>query len=121
LKVAVGELLRLKRVSNKNTLSDIAGKVGVSPNYISEIEKGIKSNPSDEIVVKLAKVFELNEDDLFTAFKKVPLSVKNEVTAHPNLVKAISQLNSDPNLSHEQKEQFYEKLVYWYDKLADEF
>lgn len=119
MRVDVGELLRLKRVEKRNTLGDIASLVGVSSNYISEIEKGIKKNPSDEIIVKLAEVFNLEEDDLFTAFNKIPLSARNEVREHPSLAKALSQLNNDDTIDREKKEQFYNKLVYWYEKLAE--
>ncbi|MFS0905702.1 helix-turn-helix domain-containing protein [Priestia aryabhattai] len=119
MRVQVGELLRLKRLEKRQTLGDIADLVGVSPNYISEIEKGTKSNPSDEIIVRIAEVFNLNEDDLFTAFNKVPLSARNEINAHPSLVKALSQLNNDDTIDKEKKEQFYKKLVYWYKELAE--
>lgn len=119
MRVEVGELLRLKRVEKRQTLGDIASLVGVSSNYISEIEKGIKNNPSDEIIVKLAEIFSIDEDELFTGFNKVPLSARNEIESHPSLIKALSQLNSDETIDREKKEQFYNKLVYWYKKLAE--
>jgi transcriptional regulator with XRE-family HTH domain len=120
MKVKIGELLRLKRLEKRQSLSDIADKVGVSINYISEIEKGNKTNPSDDIIVRLAEIFNLNEDDLFSAFNKLPLSARNEMHAYPSLAKAISELNSDETMSPEKKKQFYNKLVYWYKKIAEE-
>jgi transcriptional regulator with XRE-family HTH domain len=120
MKVKIGELLRLKRVEKRQSLSEIAEKVGVSINYISEIEKGNKTNPSDDIIVRLAEIFSLNEDDLFAAFNKLPLAARNEIHAYPNLAKALSQLNNDDSMSHEKKKQFYDKLVYWYKKISEE-
>lgn len=120
MRIDVGELLRLKRLEKSQTLEDIAKLVGVSTNYISELEKGKKANPSDEIIVKLAQIFSLDEDDLFSAFNKIPLSTRNEIEQHPSLVKALSELNNDTSLSYEKKEEFYNKLVYWYKKLSEE-
>ena len=120
MKVQIGELLRLKRVEKRQSLSEIAEKVGVSINYISEIEKGNKTNPSDDIIVRLAEIFSLNEDDLFFSFNKLPLSARNEIHEYPSLAKALSQLNNDETMSREKKEQFYTKLVYWYKKIAEE-
>lgn len=120
LKVEIGEYLRLKRLEKRQTLGDIASKVGVSANYISEIEKGIKNNPSDEIIVKLAEIFNINEDDLFQGFDRTPLSVRNEIKAHPSLAKALSELNHDDTIDQKQKEEFYNKLVYWYKKITED-
>lgn len=120
MKVRIGELLRLKRVEKRQSLSEIAEKVGVSINYISEIEKGNKTNPSDDIIVRLAEIFNLDEDDLFDAFNKIPLSARNEIQEYPSLGKALSQLNNDETMSREKKRQFYDKLVYWYKKISEE-
>ncbi|HDR8453965.1 TPA: helix-turn-helix transcriptional regulator [Bacillus cereus] len=120
MKVEIGEYLRLKRLEKRQTLGDIASKVGVSANYISEIEKGIKNNPSDEIIVKLAEIFNINEDDLFQGFDRTPLSVRNEIKAHPSLAKALSELNHDDTIDQKQKEEFYNKLVYWYKKITED-
>lgn len=120
MNVKTGDLLRLKRLERRQTQHDIAKLVGVSANYISEIEKGNKTNPSDEIIIKLANIFDLNEDDLFTSFNKIPLSTRNEIHEYPSLAKALSQLNNDVTLSPEKKKLFYEKLVYWYKKIAEE-
>ncbi|MFA2720628.1 helix-turn-helix domain-containing protein [Bacillus paranthracis] len=120
MKVEIGEYLRLKRLEKRRTLGDIASKVGVSANYISEIEKGMKNNPSDEIIVKLAEIFNINEDDLFQGFDRTPLSVRNEIKAHPSLAKALSELNHDDTIDQKQKEEFYNKLVYWYKKITED-
>jgi transcriptional regulator with XRE-family HTH domain len=120
MKVKVGELLRLKRIEKEYTLEKVSSMIGVSINYISALEKGNKSNPSDDIVVKLAKLYELDEEDLFLAFKKVPLSTKQEVEEHPSLAKALSQIRNDKEMSHEKKEMLYGRMLYWYKKLSEE-
>ena len=116
----VGEFLKLKRLEIGYTLGHVSKEVGVSINYISELEKGIKSNPSDEIVVKLAEIYQADEEELFLAFKKVPISTKKEVEEHPTLAKALSQIRNDKEMSHEKKEMLYGRMLYWYKKLSEE-
>ncbi|MGG1219398.1 helix-turn-helix transcriptional regulator [Priestia endophytica] len=120
MKVKVGELLRLKRIEKGYTLETLSSIIGISINYIAAIEKGTKTNPSDSIIVKLAETYGLNEDDLFIAFDKMPLSAKQEVTEHPELAKALSQIRNDKEMSHEKKEALYKKLTTWYKRLSEE-
>lgn len=120
MNVKAGDLLRLKRIEAGKTQPEIAKLVGVSTNYISEIEKGNRTKPRDEIIVRLAEIFDLDEDDLFISFEKLPLPTRKEIEEHPSLVKALSQLNNDESLSPEKKDEFYKKLVYWYKKIAEE-
>lgn len=52
----LGEALRLLRVFNDLKAKDLAGKLDISPNYLSEIEKG-KKKPSLEVINKYGVVF----------------------------------------------------------------
>lgn len=97
-----------------------AKSVGVSINYISKLEKNENSNPSDEIIVNLASTLDIDEDSLFESFGKLPLSARKALENHPELSKAISQINSDSRLSEEKKEEFLKRTIYWYKKLAEE-
>lgn len=112
-----GDILKRQRVELGYTLDQVSKKVGVSINYISEMERNNKTNPSDEIIVKLAEVYKLGEDDLFNLFGKVPLSAKEEVRSNPNLIKALSQLSRDEKLTTQEKDMLYEKLIQWYEKM----
>jgi transcriptional regulator with XRE-family HTH domain len=116
----IGDLLRLKRLEKKYTLETTAKYVGVSINYISKLEKGLNSNPSDEIIVKLASTLEIDEDKLFQSFGKIPLSTRKVLEAHPSLTKALAQVNADDQISNEKKEEFLEKAIYWYKKLLED-
>ena len=54
----LGEALRLLRVFNDLKAKELAIKLDISPNYLSEIEKG-KKKPSMEIINKYSKVFNI--------------------------------------------------------------
>jgi len=116
----IGDLLRLKRLELKYTLEDVSKFVGVSINYIAQLEKGNKSNPSDEVIVKLASILELEEDSLFTSFEKIPLSTRKTLQNHPTLAKALSQIDSDKEIGEDKKIEFLHRAIYWYKKLSDE-
>ena len=46
---AVGEQLREERKRRKERIADVAGRAGVSPQYLSELERGRK-DPSSEVL-----------------------------------------------------------------------
>ncbi len=50
---AVGRELRTERQTTERTLADVAGHAGVSVQYLSEIERGLK-DPSSEILEAVA-------------------------------------------------------------------
>lgn len=120
IKRQVGDFLRLKRLEKKLTLERTASAVGVSINYISKLEKGENSNPSDNIIVNLAKTLDIDEDALFTAFDKIPLSTRKVLMEHPDLSKAISEIENNEKLNDQMKEKFLRKVIYWYKKLSDD-
>jgi transcriptional regulator with XRE-family HTH domain len=49
----LGRRLRALRVHRQETLSETAGRAGISPQYLSEIERGRKE-PSSEMIAALA-------------------------------------------------------------------
>ncbi|WP_019928836.1 helix-turn-helix domain-containing protein [Nocardia sp. BMG111209] len=49
----LGQRLRVLRQEQGDTLADTAGRAGVSPQYLSEIERGRKE-PSSEMIAALA-------------------------------------------------------------------
>jgi transcriptional regulator with XRE-family HTH domain len=53
----LGEALRLFRVFHDLRSMDLAEKLGISPGYLCEIEKG-KKTPTMELIKKYAEVFE---------------------------------------------------------------
>ena len=49
----LGHRLRALRVDQRETLAETAGRAGISPQYLSEIERGRKE-PSSEMIAALA-------------------------------------------------------------------
>ncbi len=49
----LGQRLRSLRLEQRETLTETAGRAGISPQYLSEIERGRKE-PSSEMIAALA-------------------------------------------------------------------
>ena len=49
----LGQRLRALRLDQQETLSETAGRAGISPQYLSEVERGRKE-PSSEMIAALA-------------------------------------------------------------------
>jgi len=59
----LGEQLRRLRHSHEETLGETAAKAGVSPQYLSEVERGLKE-PSSEMIAAIAGALETTLIDL---------------------------------------------------------
>jgi DNA-binding XRE family transcriptional regulator len=55
---ALGERLRSLRLQQRETLSQTAARAGISPQYLSEIERGRKE-PSSEMIAALAGALDI--------------------------------------------------------------
>lgn len=59
----VGELLREERAARGETLAETSRRAGISPQYLSEMERGLKE-PSSEMLAAVAGALELSLLDL---------------------------------------------------------
>ena len=60
-----GETLRELRVAQQLGLRETAGKVSISPAYLSRIERGMERPPRPDVIKDLAKVLAADPDVLF--------------------------------------------------------
>lgn len=64
----IGTALRLVRDYHRLDQRELAGKLGISPSYLSELEKG-KKKPSLELLEKYQAVFDLPPSSLIYIFE----------------------------------------------------
>lgn len=64
---SIGELLRQSRVEQQQLLREVAASIGIDPALLSKIERGERL-PSREKVLKFAKYFKLEKDELIVAW-----------------------------------------------------
>lgn len=63
--ITLGSYLRSQREAAELSIRELARLSGVPASYITEIEGGKKTNPSAEILQRLAGVLEVDTADLF--------------------------------------------------------
>lgn len=64
IKRAVGKRIKIVRQRNGLTQEQLAEHVGLSPKYISGIERGVE-NPTMDILLRVAKILGVEPYDLF--------------------------------------------------------
>ncbi|MGH3688985.1 MAG: helix-turn-helix domain-containing protein [Microbacterium sp.] len=73
----LGDQLRRRRHGRDETLTETAEKAGVSPQYLSEVERGLKE-PSSEMIAAIAGALDTNLIELTSAvadeLRSVPVS-----------------------------------------------
>ena len=74
-----GQIIKEARKSNQITQRDLAKRIDVDFTYISKLENGVLEPPSEEVIVKMAVVLGIDENELFLAAKKVPTEFKNTI------------------------------------------
>lgn len=60
----MGKKIRLARVKKDMAINELAKKVGVTPQYISDIERGRAKNPSIKLLKKIAEELEVTISQL---------------------------------------------------------
>jgi transcriptional regulator with XRE-family HTH domain len=70
---SVGRQLREERLASGQRLVDVAGTAGVSPQYLSEVERGLK-DPSSELLAAMAGALGLSIADLVSRVASAGMS-----------------------------------------------
>lgn len=60
----------------------LANEVGVGTPHISKIEAG-RESPSDELLRKIADVFDCDFDELLLAARRIPADLLEQLASHP--------------------------------------
>ncbi|MCX7571486.1 helix-turn-helix transcriptional regulator [Tumebacillus sp. DT12] len=61
----LGSRIRRARQTRRVTAAQLAEHIGVSANYISELERGVKKNPSMQVIAKMSDVLDFPVDYFF--------------------------------------------------------
>jgi len=91
-----GERIRELRQVKNLTLRDLAGLVDVTFTYLSKVENqklSFGEFPSDDLILRLAKVLDSDADELLILAEKVPESIRQRVLQRPEVFRTIAKLN----------------------------
>lgn len=89
-----GNDLREARLREGFPLRRFAAMVGVSPSYISDIERGLVKPPSVEVIRKCARSLNQNEDSWLQSAGRWTESIFEEMLRHPSSGLLVSEIFS---------------------------
>ncbi len=96
-----GEIIRDLRVAQDLGLRETATKVGISPAYLSRIERGKESPPRPEIIKELAKVLAADPDVLFRLSSSTDPEVVSFLHDYPEIMNLLRFIK-DANFSSDE-------------------
>ena len=96
-----GGILRDLRVAQDLGLRETATKVGISPAYLSRIERGKERPPRPEIIKELAKVLAADPDVLFRLSSSTDPEVADYLHGQPDVMNLLRYIK-DSNFTEEE-------------------
>ena len=78
-----GEFIRRKREEKDIGLREMAKMIGVSPTYMSKVERDEFSPPAEDKVRAIAKVIECDADDLLARAGRVSTDITDIIKRRP--------------------------------------
>jgi transcriptional regulator with XRE-family HTH domain len=84
-----GEFVRRKRVEKEIGLREMAKIIGVSPTYLSKVERDEFPPPAEDKVRKIAEIFGCNADELLARAGRVSSDLPEIIKQHPRELAAL--------------------------------
>ena len=84
-----GAYIRSVREERKVGMREMARKIGVSPTYVSKIERDEFAPPAEDKVRKIAEIFEMDPDELLSRAGKVSSDLAEIIRARPRVLGAL--------------------------------
>lgn len=112
----IGDELRLNRIKMGLSLYKISDLVGVSENYLSMIERGVRKKVADDILLNIAEAYGMDPTYLFKKFNKIPPTLLEDLNRYKALDETLLKISLDGKLSETQKEKLYDQFKNLYDE-----
>ena len=84
-----GAYIRSVREERKVGLREMARKIGVSPTYVSKVERDDFAPPAEDKVCKIAEILEMDPDELLSRAGKVSSDLTEIIRARPRVLAAL--------------------------------
>lgn len=110
-----GELVRKYR--GNRTLKDLASQIGITPAYLSDIEKGNRF-PAKEKLDKIIKVFNLSKEEEEKFYDMVATESQNKYKVSEDIAEYIMRNKYLRNFIRIAKEKNLDKF-YWENKIKE--
>ncbi|MBC9786693.1 helix-turn-helix transcriptional regulator [Heliobacterium chlorum] len=105
-----GIYLRTLRKKIGLSLSKLSKELNSSVQYLSELERGVKT-PSDDFIQRLAEYYQVDVDDLFAKYGKISVEAQRELEAHPHVARLFAEIRRIPNITDDIKQEMYDEVI----------
>jgi transcriptional regulator with XRE-family HTH domain len=78
-----GAFIRRQREAKERGLREMAKMIGVSPTYLSKVERDEFPPPAEDKVKAIAKIIECDPDDLLARAGRVSTDISDIIKRHP--------------------------------------
>ncbi len=78
-----GEFVRRQRAAKEIGLREMAKMIGVSPTYLSKVERDEFPPPAEDKVKAIAKIIACDADDLLARAERVSTDISDIIKRHP--------------------------------------
>ncbi len=87
--VAFGEFVRNRRLKLNIGLREFAGKLDISPAFISKMEIGDFKPPKEENIKKMANILNIDEDELLARAGKIASDLQKIISTKPAIYASL--------------------------------
>ncbi|MCA9178169.1 MAG: helix-turn-helix transcriptional regulator [Planctomycetales bacterium] len=84
-----GPFVRTQRIERGITLRDFARRLSVSPTYVSQVERENFSPPAEPCVRRIARILEVDEDELLALAGRVADDLPEIIRSQPRVMAAF--------------------------------
>ena len=107
--IEFGNYIKELRFKQGLTLMQVAERLDVSINYVSQLERGLRT-ATNKLISEFARIYHVDEDELYRVAGKIPLSTLEEMRKSPSLQKAFSYLKKT-KVSEEKRKKLEQELL----------
>lgn len=105
-RLVFSQTIRNKRLEKNISLNNFAKMVGVSAPFISKMEVGDWNAPSEEKIIKMAEILELDKDELLALAGRVASDLQKRVIENPSMFASLLRKATPQKL-----EKNYKKII----------
>ena len=87
--IKFGAFVRQERKGREIGLREMAKKIGVSPTYLSKVERDEVPPPAEDKVRKIAEIFGIDVDELLALAGKISSDLSEIIREHPRELAAL--------------------------------
>lgn len=93
--ISLGQLIRSAREPLNISMRKLAITIGVSPSYISQVERDLCSPPTEANLEKIAEVLKIDKSHIMSKAGRIPCVITEGFVAFPEEIAAAEKYFSE--------------------------